>query len=273
MGKVIKWTEEEDRLLKENYQLKKKDLLKLIPNRSPAAVNIRASLLGLKKERNEYVESQCDVLLENTILSYYWIGFILADGHIENKRRLAVTLAASDKKYLAKLAKFLECGLSFGSTKKYYYCSLACQDKYVIPKLAEKFDIHSNKTENPPNLNTIPQDDDLLLAVFCGFIDGDGCIRYQTGRKDCSIRFHLHSSWLSYFIQIWKRLNKIYNVSISPPKIQNDGYLGWSICNRKVVNELKKFTISNKLPTLQRKWLKINLNLSYSPNKASYHYE
>jgi hypothetical protein len=50
-----KWSEEEDNVLKTNYNLVgRKELISLIPSRTPAAINIRASTLKLKRIRNEY---------------------------------------------------------------------------------------------------------------------------------------------------------------------------------------------------------------------------
>lgn len=40
--------------------------------------------------------------------TYYWIGFILADGHISKNNRLVVTLSVKDKNHLIKLQKYLE---------------------------------------------------------------------------------------------------------------------------------------------------------------------
>ena len=64
-----KWSNEEDLLLINNYQLRKKDLLLLFPNRTSSSINIRASKLGLRKKRNEHIQSKLDILLLDEPLS------------------------------------------------------------------------------------------------------------------------------------------------------------------------------------------------------------
>lgn len=267
MSVCIKWSNEEDKLLKDNYQLKKKDLIKLFPKRTAAAINIRASQLKLRKERNEYVENSCDILLEDSNLAYYWVGFILADGHIEDNKRLIITLSSKDILHLKKLALLLQCNLSNKIKSK---CSISPQDKFVFSKLSNKFDIHHAKTYNPPSTNIIPDNEDLFLSLFAGFIDGDGSIKNQTGRKDCVIDLHIHSSWLKFIFIIHKRLNELFDVNIAPPRVGNDGYTRWTICNRKVVNGLKQKLSKLNIPLLERKWSKIDLGLPYDAQKASY---
>ena len=43
------------------------------------------------------------ILLEENLESYYWIGFILADGHIDGNKRLQITLKSIDYEHLKKL--------------------------------------------------------------------------------------------------------------------------------------------------------------------------
>lgn len=56
MGKGVKWTDEEVRVLKENYTIKSKDeILKMFPNRTWKAIKNKANSLELKI-RNDYEE-------------------------------------------------------------------------------------------------------------------------------------------------------------------------------------------------------------------------
>lgn len=253
----MKWSVEEDNLLKENYQLKKKELLQLFPNRTAAAVNIRASQLKLRKEKNEYIQSNSSVLLENTLESYYWIGFILADGHISKNFRLTITLAKKDSNHLMKLKNYIEASNiehKLNSNK----CGIKLQDKYYIRKLVEKFDISNRKTYNPPEFYV--ESDDLFLALFIGYIDGDGQIRHQFKRKDCCICIHIHSSWTD-LMNCWiARVNKICHTNSPLGKVTNNGYYRVNISNSIILNKLKEFVIKNNLPVLSRKWDLIDLN-------------
>ncbi len=252
-----KWTEEENKLLSLNYQSQKKQLLILFPNRSAAAINIQASKLGLSKIHNEYCESDTSVLLLEIPETYYWIGFILADGHISNHNRLSIALAKKDSKHLEKFCTYLSCkNLKIDKKNS---CRLSVKDNVYIKQLKEKFDIKNDKTYYPPNLDW-NIDKNLFLSMLIGYIDGDGCIKYQFQRKDASIAFHVHSSWL-FFLQLLKsKLFEYFNFNTGEPIIGKDGYARWTISNFELVKELKRFVINMKLPFLDRKWSRINLN-------------
>jgi len=46
-------------------------------------------------------------LLNETLEAYYWMGFIMADGHLSKQNRLTVTLAIKDSDHLLKLKEFV----------------------------------------------------------------------------------------------------------------------------------------------------------------------
>lgn len=258
----VRWTEEENQLLQQHYSMTTaEELKKMFPNRTYDAIKLRAAKLGFKKELVEQRMSQCSVLLNDTPETYYWIGFILADGHIHNNKRLKVRLSRKDDSHIRKLHKFLniESPISYCSNKDgYEYCGIDCQDPSIIPSVCEKFDIQQNKTLNPPKTAFDTNDENLFLSMFCGFLDGDGHIGYQSGRKDCSIRIRIHSAWQPLISKCIERINLIFNTDCPLGKISNDGYYVVNISNSIIVTELKKFVINNNLPYLSRKWDKID---------------
>lgn len=191
-------------------------------------------------------------LLLETPETYYWIGFILADGHIENQTRLSVTLANKDINHLLKLKDFLGIEtLHHNKNGTSYICGM---DSKIIRQFSKKFNIVSNKTQNPANVSNI-KDSDLLLALKIGFIDGDGSIGFQSGRKDCILRIKCHNSWE-------KNLEYLYGNC----KINNQGYANVNIGNSDTLKDLKKNAIRLNLPFLTRKWDKIDLNFNSKYN-------
>jgi hypothetical protein len=181
-------------------------------------------------------------LLEESIISYYWIGFIMADGHISDNR-LVVTLSCKDIEHLKKLASFLSCKIFIRKDK----CSLALKDTKNLSELVKKYKIKHNKTYNPPDITSIKADN--LKAFAVGFIDGDGHICNQTKRKDFKITIKCHSAWLHI-------LSYVYGKSY----INNSGYAVACITNSEIIKDLKKFVNFHKLPVLERKWNIINTN-------------
>ena len=248
-----KWEKEECDLLKENYQLCKKELLKLFPNRTSHAINIQSHKMKLRKEKNEYCQSDTSILLLDNYISYYWIGFILADGHISQLYRLYLTLSVKDTEHLKKINEYIKINNTIRICKKPTGDTIGftCQDKFWISKIVQKFDIHHNKTYNPPKY--IPEDNFLFLSMLIGFIDGDGYIRYQYKRKDCLSVIKLHSSWLPWLKLVKNKLHSI-GFKITQPRINNSGYAELHIIGTHILVYMKIFAIENKLPFLNRKW-------------------
>lgn len=185
----------------------------------------------------------CSFLLKKEPESLYWLGFILADGHFDNSKRLTITLAKKDKDHLLKLAIKIGCNLI---TVKGDQPSLSIMQTKIIPILCHNYKIYSNKTENPPDLSSLSKEELLNLSI--GFIDGDGCIKYQYKRNDILLTIKCHKSWLNNLILMF---GKAY--------INKEGYAISNIGKHQALKELKIFALSNNLPILERKWNKIKI--------------
>lgn len=200
------------------------------------------SCSNLKKANRQ---NECSFLLKENLLRYYWLGFILADGHISNKDRLNITLAIKDINHLEKLAKLLNTKVKI---TKHGQCFISLMNTKVLSVLKDIYKIKSNKTENPCDISLIKGDN--LKALSIGFIDGDGNITNTAGvRKDFQIRIKTHKSWL-------ENLKYMYGKAY----INNSGYALTCISNTKESKKLKEFAINNSLPILKRKWEIVNLN-------------
>jgi hypothetical protein len=191
-------------------------------------------------------------LLENSLESFYWIGFILADGHISKSTRLKVTLAKKDKDHLIKLQKFLNIEI----LKEDDQVSISAMDSKILKEFCEKFDIKSNKTEYPPNIKIFKSfDNNLLKALMIGFIDGDGSICNLHNRKDYKISIKCYYKWVNFL----NLLSKCFNTD-NVAYINNQGYAFISIGNSIKCKEIKRFILDNNIPVLARKWNIIDLN-------------
>ncbi len=215
-------------------------------------------------------------LLNNSVEAFYWLGFILADGYIE-ETRFSFGLAEKDKSQLKKLKKFLEIDNFIFTRKKLNgysegnFCSLVVADVENIPKIKEMFSINSAKTYSPPTFPEIT--DEQFLSLLCGYIDGDGCISQQTGRKytnkkgetkqyirkDFLMQVKCHSSWKNLLVEFGERLCRIFNTDIDKSKVRIDkkGYVVWRIYNTVLLNELKKKALDLGVPLMKRKWDKV----------------
>jgi len=261
-----RWSLEENNVLKQKYFSESTEtLLSLLPKRTYNGVKIQAVKLGLRRDSQNRNGNASKLLLQ-TPEAYYWAGFIAADGHIDRNKRLQVTLAIKDSEHLKKLANFLETQNYKEHAKEYPSCSVTIQDPIIVEEFSKKFDFSANKTTTPPKIDWLAGD--LFLSFLCGFIDGDGCIKKQTGRKDCVLTIKGHSSWINNYLFFEKQVYVESKIEKHRDKwtthINSCGYVETYFSDRKILNFLKKKAIKLKLPILDRKWNKIDLSLPES---------
>lgn len=210
----------------------------------------KLSTRQLKKKHN------IERLLSNEFESFYWIGFMLADGCFNSKGTFSLSLAIKDSDHFYKFCNYINYNLvtlvretangSYVIGKKFVAMSL--QDYVNINLICKKFNINNKKTYNPPNIATFDSFAiDQMKALIAGFIDGDGHIN-----KKGQIVIGCHYSWVSVlehfasFISnrsyyIYKRSSMIY-VRI----------IGHEFCRK-----LKSDLLELKIPLLSRKWDRI----------------
>lgn len=207
---------------------------------------------GIRKRKNKC--SDLSVLLDETPEAYYWMGFLLADGHFSGGR-LVLGLSNKDRQHLDKFCKFIKYKGKVRENKTLGKSTVSAMDKNIVEKICEKFDIKHDKTVNPPNsLSWIPEE--LLYCLFAGFIDGDGNISKFSKRNDCFIRIKIHSSWLKILNELAPLFceNKVASLN-------KDGYAELFLTGFEYVKRLKRIFIEKNLPIMDRKWEKIDLNL------------
>lgn len=194
---------------------------------------------------------KCDLslLLEETPEAYYWVGFLLADGHFENGR-VSFHLALKDSDQVKKFANFIKWSGKLQDRGE-LGIGVAAKHTEVVEELCKKFDIKQNKTYNPPK-TILNHDKELLKYLFIGFIDGDGNIEKQYKRNDSFIRIKVHKSWE----RILKEFCVIIEYDTKHVKINKQGYCELYISNSNIVTKLKK-EVKN-IPVLKRKWDKID---------------
>ncbi len=191
-------------------------------------------------------------LLDESELSYYWIGFLVADGHFSLTHRLSVVLSHEDKDHLQKLCLYLNCDLKVFRNTVY----LRVMDTITVPKITEKFRISNKKTYNP--IKNLILEETFLISFLAGFIDGDGYITFQHGRQDSRIEIKLHSSWYEWLLDFNEQLLQVLKINGSVSKNKNTSKV--SLANQDLLHLLKKKCIELELPILQRKWDKIDLS-------------
>jgi hypothetical protein len=258
------WSEPEHKIIKSEYSnvnisLTKENLLAKLPGRTWDAIKLKAEKLKIKQVYPSGApEGNIKALLEENLQAYYWTGFIMADGCIQNGKRLALVLSLKDEQHLISFAEFISCK---NIKRRANGIGVHVQDPINVPLFAKKFDIKQNKTENPPTLNLVGNN---FLSFLAGFIDGDGSIGFVHKRTDTHLTIKCHKNWLNVFKYFEQRL---YNLCGYPrfftflnSKINNSGYAVLSITDNTILRNLKKQLLKLSLPLMSRKWDKIKEN-------------
>lgn len=250
----FKWTLEKTLKLREMYGQATWEELKQEFPISRHALQEYARKRGLKRLVSGQRKGDLTPLLNDSLETYYWIGFILADGCILNNGQLVVQLSIKDKEHLEKLARYLKTEIRKVKQKTEYLnhpewnrpdhaYRIAVSDPKITSLIKSRFDIKQKKTYNPPDLNRLTLTHEQKLAILVGFIDGDGSINCK------NIKIENHRSWYEfhkYFLFIsddmWIKINK---------RLYSELHI-----NRKGYDILIKFINYNKLPALTRKWYK-----------------
>lgn len=208
-------------------------------------------------------------IFTESLESYYWIGFILADGHIHNNKTITIKLGLQDINHLLKFKTFTKSKHSIklydyslnNFSPKGKYCEFQISDKIHIPPICNKFDIKSNKTLQPPNIvSNTTLTNNQYIALIIGYIDGDGCITVPTSkRKYPTIRLEAHSSWFNNYMIIEQKLCESFDIKFRNKltKINSRGYTQLIISKQSMIIKLKEFAITYNLPILDRKWTNI----------------
>lgn len=252
----IKWTQDKIDLLKKEYPLGDKKKLCEIFGIKYKTLKCAARTFGVRSERDTNFY-KLKPLYENSNLAFYWMGFIMADGHIHKKKELVIGLSNKDKIHIEKLASFLNIKTHEFTINRnnvpLYYTRLSCSDAFYAPKICEKFDLQTNKTYSPPKNIDFPSND-LFLSFIIGLIDGDGTFSKDKTKKKCSfIRIELHENWLAFLNVL---ASQLVSSGVENPRVSLNArkFSQLRIYRQKNFEFLKNFAIKNNLPILERKW-------------------
>lgn len=247
-----------------------------ILQRSPASVNQKAFKLGIKKPKGHQRKNKIEILLDGSLQSTYWIGFLLADGHFHKRgNTLRLDVSVTDQHILEEFKSYVNSTANIGITKspnKQNTCHLTCVNSDVVPILTNIFQINSTKTYTPPDFSQYNLTDEQWIALFIGLIDGDGYIQLVNNPNPqysrIKIKIELYHTWKANLQFIKEKVynyfnmsHRLTNVSINP-NLNNTVYT--TIACTNVIDGLYNFITMNNLFHMTRKWNKINQSVSYN---------
>ena len=236
-----KWTNEELKYLYQNYPYGSKEEIINYLKRDWKYICNKSFKLKIKRYIFNPIKSNCDRLMNETNEAYYWLGFIMADGHFNKSNQLQINIGEKDIKHLQLLSNFL------GVETELQTPNLCVNYKAIKLWLENVFKITNNKTYQPCDLTQLK--DDKFFSFIIGFIDGDGTID-----KKGYLHIKCHSSWLENLnLMISFLTNDNFNKGI----INSEGLAFISITKIEIMNNIKKRLEELKLPNLTRKWIRI----------------
>ena len=260
-----KWSILETNFLIENYYDKNKDfLIENLNNRTWSQIKDKARYLKIRKKSRKL--SEISILLEETPISYYWVGFLMADGSF-TENRVALGMSNKDMDQLIKYKDFIKSSNKIHKMPHDYY-QIRSTDASNVRKLKNKFKITNRKTYEPCDLNI--QNKELLFSLIIGIIDGDGSISKNKNCKAYTLSISLHPSWLLNLDYIKKFLYNYFNEKCNskPAAIRErsinlsqddkdirkkykiaEMYIGY----RPLLIKMKKKAIRLKIPFMERK--------------------
>lgn len=250
------WTDKEKQILIENYSKGSKEYIcDLIPNKSWEQIKSKRA----RSYSNLFlVNNDLEKLFTNTTESYYWIGFLLADGSFS---KTGLRFEIKEREQLERFKNFLGINNEIKEHRENHYIYVGGSTN--VTRLKNQFGLRQNKTYIAPEPSIIEGIDlRLLLALIIGFIDGDGHIRRVKSGKCCfQITFENHASWKEIYEIFEKKISEFssHELKKSNIRINCRGYVCMSICRREIILKLKEFVIQEKLPVLERKWNLISL--------------
>ena len=213
---------------------------------------------GLKRTVNLNRKGDLSPLFSGTLESYYWLGFIAADGYVYKNGHFMISQSAKDKSLIFKLSKYLKTSVYKYTPKKVGHKTKNTKtyrvnicDKNLGIKLREMFNIqkHSPKTYTGISLDFI-KNSKQAAAFLCGFIDGDGSLNKKSYRIEC------HKSWLTTFSILMDKCPKKFsdfNLSIQKCESKKSAYVVLRF-RVKSSNMIRKFARKFKLPCSKRKF-------------------
>jgi len=230
----------------------KEEILKEFPGRNYRSLGNQMYKRGVKCEIERNRLGTVAPLLEDTHEAWYWLGFIMADGHISTQNQVVAMVSEKDVDHLEKLAKFLSTEVKYPyskNTDKSGFSSttplvrITVADKVLVPKLKAKLNLmHTDKTYNPISFKLVPED--FRTSFLIGFIDGDGSVSKFGG-----IRIENHKSWKVFHDEIIQSYPEFNHIK---PK-ENTSKIS---CGVGLYRELKLYAQNHNLPVLERKWSK-----------------
>lgn len=176
------FSKEKVELLKNYYpSYSKEEVLKIFPDYKWRSLQNIANFLKIKRKFVSTRKGNIENLLNGTIESFYWLGFISADGCFNEDGTIKLELSIKDKDHLKNFAKFVCLSISeYPSYKSSLKngkgsCRVKAKNIEVCTEIRSILNIKgsNHKTYHPISLKFL-NTKEKFVSFLTGYIDGDG---------------------------------------------------------------------------------------------------
>ena len=192
------------------------------------------------------------LITEQTPQSFYWIGFLIADGSFHSGSKFELGLAEKDLSVIEAFCEYIAYNnkIMYREDTKSYRISFA--NSIENPKFMEKYGFKPRKTYNPIDFFVFKDyNKELLLALLIGIIDGDGSIQPNGSSNAFCITITAHESWTQFYQEFMEILDIPEHIS------SREGSITIRIYRREILQLLQNVITNNNLFHLKRKWNKL----------------
>lgn len=259
MNKEIKFIRTCPNCGKEITYARKSDYSKAIKKGSvckSCAVS-KSSIFQIGHHFNDSVKRKNNLnrlILEQTPQSFYWIGFLIADGSFNRGSRFELGLAEKDLSAIEAFCNYISYSNKIMYRKDTKSYRISFSNSIDNPKFMEKYGFKLRKTYNPIDFSIFKDyDKELLLALLVGIIDGDGSILPNGSPNAFCITITAHISWIQFYQEFMQVLDIPEHIS----NRKGSTTISIRIYKREIIQLLQDVIISNNLFYLKRKWNKL----------------
>lgn len=226
-GSRIVWTEDQIKYIINDYN-KNHNIKKLSQKFNTSQETVRKllhrngieTLLTCHKEKNKHPRDSRFFEKIDSPEKAYWLGFLYADGYVENVGRYVVriNLQRDDADHLYKFLKAIKATnievkytTKKAADKEYYGCYVSLSDKDMVNDLISKGCVpRKSLILSFPNEDIVPYN--LLSHFIRGYSDGDGSLYTSLSKKSGKIIYGWHILGTKKFligIQNYLGLNRL----------------------------------------------------------------
>lgn len=266
------WSEEEKKILADNYQWNPK-VYSLLPGRTIQAIQYQASMLKLNKRGRGSIPTLDIQYFDKWTPKMAWIlGFFVADGNLfhklyeDNREQWYITFTQKDREVLEMIAD--EFGAPHSLIRRQWSkqfrvnrYSITFTSKYMFEKLVS-LGLMSNKSLQLQKIN-VPKK--FFSHFLRGYFDGDGCFWWSKDSRGGTPRLTFTGGSRNFLKWIEARTTRYYGFPSGRLRNRKDTNV-WNLAYRKDPTlYLMRIMYEDKDESLflQRKWDNLQDYLNY----------